>query len=373
MKRNSPATPMTYFRTVSTTCALITALATAGTQAWRINYAGSVDATSALAASTSTDTSARSAHASAKAQAIPKEEDVAAPAKEAQATSAAEEVPSEDASKEDGQGPAEQEDASASISATTKDDDKTAAKTKSDAKDEAKDSKNTTADKSEDKAKDSAQASDKDQDTEAQEEAKASDEAAAAAEEEALAEEAANHDDAVEAEEIDHPAAYIWDCGADYGGIAPDDGSLSEWAPHYYVAHSYGTYGSIILGLEPGDRVIINGTEVTIEGSIVMPLYTYYEDIMDIVGWDATVFQTCVPDSNDCRYVYARGESSNEEAAEEARSWAGIGEHAAGKRPEGDFETRAATHDIFGFEGRGHDAMPEPMVEEIPEPLLMFE
>ena len=122
-----------------------------------------------------------------------------------------------------------------------------------------------------------------------------------------------------------HPASYEWTCGADYGGIAPDDGSLSEWAPHYYVAHSYGPYGEAILGLEQGDTVTVNGVAVTVEGAVIMPQLSAYEDVMDCVGWDATVFQTCVPDSDDCRFVYARGASSTAAAADEARRWAGLG------------------------------------------------
>ena len=122
-----------------------------------------------------------------------------------------------------------------------------------------------------------------------------------------------------------HPASYEWTCGADYGGIAPVDGSLSEWAPHYYVAHSYGPYGEVILGLEQGDTVTVNGTAVTVEGAVIMPQQCAYEDVMNRVGWDATVFQTCVPDSDTCRFVYARGASSTAAAADEARRWAGIG------------------------------------------------
>lgn len=124
----------------------------------------------------------------------------------------------------------------------------------------------------------------------------------------------------------EHPLSYTWECGADYGGVAPADGSLSEWAPHYYVAHSYGEYGDAILGLEPGDQITINGNLVTVEGALVMHLYAAYEDVMSAVGWDATVFQTCVPDSDDCRFVYARGECSTRDAAEEAKRWAGIDE-----------------------------------------------
>lgn len=122
-----------------------------------------------------------------------------------------------------------------------------------------------------------------------------------------------------------HPASYVWTCGADYGGVAPADGSLSEWAPHYYVAHSYGPYGEAILGLEQGDTVTVNGVTVTVEGAVVMSQQCAYEDVINRVGWDATVFQTCVPDSDDCRFVYARGASSTAAAAAEARQWAGQG------------------------------------------------
>ncbi len=119
-------------------------------------------------------------------------------------------------------------------------------------------------------------------------------------------------------------SSYVWTCGKDYGGIAPDDGSLSEWAPHYFVAHSYGSFGQAILGLKREDQITINGNLVTVEGFVVMPKYSYYNDVMEAVGWDATVFQTCIPDSNSCRFVYARGACSTAKAAEEARAWAGV-------------------------------------------------
>lgn len=124
---------------------------------------------------------------------------------------------------------------------------------------------------------------------------------------------------------VAHPASYVWTCGKDYGGVAPGDGSLSEWAPHYFIAHSYGPYGQVILSLEAGDTVTVNGSSVTVEGAVIMGQGCAYEDVMNRVGWDATVFQTCVPDSNDCRFVYARGASSTAAAAAEARQWAGQG------------------------------------------------
>lgn len=149
---------------------------------------------------------------------------------------------------------------------------------------------------------------------------------------------------------IVHPASYVWTCGADYGGIAPVDGSLSEWAPHYYVAHSYGPYGEVILGLEPGDTVTVNGVLVTVEGAVVMGQQCAYEDVMERVGWDATVFQTRVPDSDDCRFVYARGASSTAAAAAEARQWAG--------RSTGQVAGRSEDRDTNGVVSR--EAAPAP-------------
>lgn len=166
-------------------------------------------------------------------------------------------------------------------------------------------------------------------------------------------------------EQPTHPLSYTWDCGQDYDGIAPEDGSLSEWAPHYYVAHAYGEYGKAILGLEPGDEITVNGNLVTVEGAITMPMYSPYEDVMREVGWDATVFQTCVPDSDDCRFVYARGDCSTQEAADEARQWAGIDrperEHFREHffdRPEQDM----IEYDMLEYEQFGLDEFP-PDVE----------
>lgn len=127
-----------------------------------------------------------------------------------------------------------------------------------------------------------------------------------------------------------NPASYVWTCAKDYGGIAPEDGSLSEWAPHYYIAHSYGPYGEAILQLEPGDVVTVNGTEVTVQGAVDMRKSCTYQEVMSAVGWDATVFQTCVPNSDQNRFVYARGVCSTEQAAQEARRWGGVD---AGVRP----------------------------------------
>lgn len=117
---------------------------------------------------------------------------------------------------------------------------------------------------------------------------------------------------------------HIWTCGQDYLGLAPADGSLSEWAPHYFVAHSYGPYGQAILSLEVGDMIVVNGNLVTVEGAVSAPKFSPYQQIMETVGWDATVLQTCIPDTESCLFVYARGDTSTLEAANEARAFAGL-------------------------------------------------
>ena len=117
---------------------------------------------------------------------------------------------------------------------------------------------------------------------------------------------------------------HVWYASRDFQGIAPEDGSLSEWAPHYFVAHSFGTFGQAMLGLAVGDAIVVNGSLVVVEGAVTAPKYTAYDQIMDAVGWDATVFQTCIPDTESCLFVYARGASSTLEAADEARAFAGL-------------------------------------------------
>lgn len=117
---------------------------------------------------------------------------------------------------------------------------------------------------------------------------------------------------------------YIWSAARNYLGAVPMDGSISEWAPHYYVAHSWGPYGQMILGLSPGHTVLVNNEFVQIQGAVSAPKYTSYNTIMDYVGWDATVFQTCIPNTEDCLFVYARGATSTIGAANEARAFAGV-------------------------------------------------
>ncbi len=128
----------------------------------------------------------------------------------------------------------------------------------------------------------------------------------------------------VASQAVEKPTSYVWTCARDYGGIAPEDGSLSEWAPHYYIAHSYGPYGEAILQLEPGDIVTVNGNEVTVQGSVELNKSCSYQEVMDTVGWEVTVFQTCIPNSDQNRFVYARGACSTEQAAQEARRWGGL-------------------------------------------------
>jgi hypothetical protein len=119
-------------------------------------------------------------------------------------------------------------------------------------------------------------------------------------------------------------ARHVWHCGRDFLGLAPADGSLSEWAPHYFIAHSYGPFGQDILSLAVGDAIVVNGSLVTVEGAVSAPKYAPYDQIMEAVGWDATVFQTCIPDTELCLFVYARGATSTLDAANEARAFAGL-------------------------------------------------
>ncbi|MBR3317058.1 MAG: hypothetical protein IKG21_04475 [Atopobiaceae bacterium] len=377
--------PMEYYRTVATTCILIAALLTAGMHVYRESPTIGVGQSTALArnggeAIAASQTIARSqSHATnedltqdaATQDADSKAATKAAKEKTDESAKNNSAVPSEDASSND---PSNNDNNSESAKLVLAQNSKGAS---SNSKSASKDASKKNSGKSETKASDGeaskkgkgeqadtaqpqtgkAQKDKGTSNTEASESKAEETNAKEALEQAAQASDPQNADQADE-DEVDeevqvtesveeletlvHPLSFVWECGQDFGGIAPDDGSLSEWAPHYYVAHAYGPYGEDILCLEPGDTVTVNGNLVTVEGDIVMPLYSPYEDVMDAVGWDATVFQTCIPDTNDCRFVYARGETSTPEAAREARRWAGY-DIKAEEVPAADGETRSAS------------------------------
>ena len=91
---------------------------------------------------------------------------------------------------------------------------------------------------------------------------------------------------------------------------AKDDGSLTEWCDYYYVTHNWSYYGQIILDLQPGDIVTVNGEPVRVEGIFDYPKDSILDEILALAGEDAVVFQTCVPDEDYNRIVHGHVLSS---------------------------------------------------------------
>ena len=90
---------------------------------------------------------------------------------------------------------------------------------------------------------------------------------------------------------------YYWDAveNLDFES-ANEDGSLSEWQQDWYISHDWSDYGIAIANLEPGDAVTVNGSTVLILGRDAWPAGSINWDIFDAIGWDKTVFQTCLGD-----------------------------------------------------------------------------
>lgn len=77
---------------------------------------------------------------------------------------------------------------------------------------------------------------------------------------------------------------------------ANEDGSLSEWQEDWFISHDWSDYGYVIANLEPGDAVTVNGETILILGREEWPKGSINWDIYDAIGWDKTVFQTCLGD-----------------------------------------------------------------------------
>lgn len=74
---------------------------------------------------------------------------------------------------------------------------------------------------------------------------------------------------------------------------AHDDGSINEWAPGYYVAHSTSEAGQAIHASDVGSVIIIDGTPVTIDSRQYRSEYESYEGIRETFGSNCVIFQTC--------------------------------------------------------------------------------
>ena len=97
-----------------------------------------------------------------------------------------------------------------------------------------------------------------------------------------------------------------WTAEKDYGAAdARFDGSLTEWNDLYYITHDWSEYGQQILALWNGDHVTVNGRTVTVSWVCNYPKDSYYEEVRALGGNDPVVFQTCYPDSDYNRIVFA--------------------------------------------------------------------
>lgn len=96
-----------------------------------------------------------------------------------------------------------------------------------------------------------------------------------------------------------------WKAEADYGAAdAREDGSVTEWADHYYITHQWSEYGQQILAMRPGDKVSVNGRECVVQAIFDYPKDSFYEEIIRIVGPSALVLQTCIPNASYNRIVF---------------------------------------------------------------------
>lgn len=97
-----------------------------------------------------------------------------------------------------------------------------------------------------------------------------------------------------------------WIAAKDYGATdARYDGSLTEWNDLYYITHDWSEYGQQILALWNGDHVTVNGRTVTVSWVCNYPKDSYYEEVRALAGEAPVVFQTCYPDSEYNRIVFA--------------------------------------------------------------------
>ncbi len=96
-----------------------------------------------------------------------------------------------------------------------------------------------------------------------------------------------------------------WTAPADFGATdARADGSITEWADHYYITHDWSEFGQQILGMRPGDRVTINGTTMVVQGILDYPKDSFYEEITRIADNATLILQTCIPGEDYNRIVF---------------------------------------------------------------------
>ncbi len=96
-----------------------------------------------------------------------------------------------------------------------------------------------------------------------------------------------------------------WTAEKEYGTAdAREDGSLTEWADNYYITHEWSPIGQQILSFVPGDTVTVNGRTVKIQRIFNYPKESFSDEILELSGPNAVVFQTCYPNSDENRIAF---------------------------------------------------------------------
>ena len=85
---------------------------------------------------------------------------------------------------------------------------------------------------------------------------------------------------------------------------APADGSLGQWARHWYIAHDGTYYGNQIHTMCENDIVEVDGYRVSIDGVGVFSLTQPVTEITDVTGNDAWWFQVCNPEGGTITVVW---------------------------------------------------------------------
>lgn len=96
-----------------------------------------------------------------------------------------------------------------------------------------------------------------------------------------------------------------WEAAADYGATdAREDGTMTEWASRYYIAHDWSDYGQQILALSIGDTFCVNGVTVEVDGVFNYPKASFLNEVRCVCGDDSYILQTCLPGADLNRIVF---------------------------------------------------------------------
>lgn len=79
---------------------------------------------------------------------------------------------------------------------------------------------------------------------------------------------------------------------------APHYDALGKWDSNYYIAHNWTSYGEVILNMQPGEVIRVDGQLLVATKAEVFGSSTDYETVRDWCGWDAWCLQTCYGDNH---------------------------------------------------------------------------